>query len=82
MLVANIIKPIVRFEDMCNKEEMQELIHSFTQLPEMYQQNILGVVRDKISLYEMQMNVEQLRNGFTIGFKVPESGMYHDDKKR
>jgi hypothetical protein len=47
----------------------------------MYQQNILGIVRDKIQLYEMQTNVEQLRNGFVVGFKVPESQNHSDDKE-
>jgi hypothetical protein len=66
---------------MCDENELNELIHSFTKLPEMYQQNILGVVRDKIRLYEMQMNVDDLRNGFIVGFKVNESHVNYDDKE-
>ena len=66
---------------MCNKDEMQELIQCFTKLPEMYQQHILGIVRDKIQLYEMQTNVEQLRNGFVVGFKAPESQAHPEDKE-
>lgn len=66
---------------MCNKDEMQELIQSFTKLPDMYQQNILGIVRDKIQLYEMQTNVEELRNGFSVGFKVHENQNHCDDKE-
>ena len=54
---------------MCTKEEMYELTQSFVKLPNMYQQNILGVVRHKIQLYK----IEQLKNGFDIDFKVPES---------
>ncbi|MEN9897093.1 MAG: hypothetical protein RLZZ66_742 [Pseudomonadota bacterium] len=54
---------------MCSKEEMQELMQSFGKLPNMYQQNILGVVRQKIQLYQ----IEQIKNGFEIDFKVPES---------
>jgi hypothetical protein len=54
---------------MCTKEEMHELTQSFEKLPTMYQQNILGIVRHKIQLYQ----IEQIKNGFDIGFKVPES---------
>jgi len=54
---------------MCTKEEMYELTQSFVKLPNMYQQNILGVVRHKIQLYK----IEQIKNGFDIDFKVPES---------
>ena len=67
---------------MCDENELNELIYSFTKLPKMYQQNILGVVRDKIRLYEMQMNVDELRNGFIVGFKVIESQITHDDKEK
>ena len=35
---------------MCAKEEMHELTQSFEKLPNMYQQNILGIVRHKIQL--------------------------------
>ncbi|GDX85944.1 hypothetical protein LBMAG43_19860 [Methylococcaceae bacterium] len=66
---------------MCNKDEMQELIQSFTNLPEMYQQNVLGIVRDKIQLYEMQTNVEQLRNGLVVGFKATESQNHSEDNE-
>jgi homoserine trans-succinylase len=48
---------------------MYELTQSFVKLPNMYQQNILGVVRHKIQLYK----IEQIKNGFDIDFKVPES---------
>jgi hypothetical protein len=65
---------------MCEENELNELIYSFTKLPEMYQQNILGVVRDKIRLYEMQMNVEDLRNGFIVGFKLHENHVTHDEE--
>ena len=54
---------------MCTKEEMYELTQSFVKLPNMYQQNILGVVRHKIQLYK----IEQIKNGLDIDFKVPES---------
>ena len=66
---------------MCTKEEMYELTQSFVKLPNMYQQNILGIVRDKIQLYEMQTNVEQLRNGFVVGFKATESQNHSEDKE-
>lgn len=66
---------------MCEEDELNELIYSFTKLPEMYQQNILGVVRDKIRLYEMQMNVEELRNEFIVGCRIDESQITHDDKE-
>ena len=69
MLAINFINLKAGMVIMCNKEEMQELIQCFINLPDMYQQNILGIVRDKIQLYEMQTNVEQLRNGFVVGFK-------------
>jgi hypothetical protein len=67
---------------MCRQDELNELMLSFTKLPEMYQQNILGVVRDKIRLYEMQMKIEDLRNQFIVGFKVLDSHIIHDDKER
>ncbi|MEN9898301.1 MAG: hypothetical protein RLZZ66_1950 [Pseudomonadota bacterium] len=54
---------------MCSKEEMQELTQSFVKLPSMYQQNILGVVRHKIQIYQ----IEQIKNGFDVEFKAPES---------
>lgn len=54
---------------MCTKEEMNELKQSFEKLPTMYQQNILGIVRHKIQLYQ----IEQIKNRFDIDFKVPES---------
>ena len=69
MLAINFINLKAGMVIMCNKEEMQELIQCFINLPDMYQQNILGIVRDKIQLYEMQTNVEQLRNGFVVGFR-------------
>ncbi len=65
---------------MCEEDELNELIYSFTKLPKMYQQNILGVVRDKIRLYEMQMNVEELRNGFILGFKIHDNHATHYEK--
>jgi hypothetical protein len=48
---------------------MYELTQSFEKLPSMYQQNILGIVRHKIQLYQ----IEQIKNGFEINCKVPES---------
>ena len=43
--------------------------------------SVLGIVRDKIQLYEMQTNVEQLRNGFVVGFKATESQNHSEDKE-
>ena len=54
---------------MCTKDEMDELVLSYSRLPNMYQQNILGIVRHKIQLYQ----IEQIKNGFEINCKVPES---------
>jgi hypothetical protein len=54
---------------MCTKEEMYELTQSFEKLPNMYQQNILGIVRHKIQLYQKKKK----KNGFEINCKVPES---------
>ena len=81
MLVINFINLKAGMVIMCNQEEMQELIQCFTKLPDMYQQNILGIVRDKIQLYEMQTNVEQLRNGLVVGFKATESQNHSEDNE-
>ena len=81
MLAINFINLKAGMVIMCNKEEMQELIQCFINLPDMYQQNILGIVRDKIQLYEMQTNVEQLRNGLVVGFKATESQNHSEDKE-
>ncbi len=40
---------------MCSNEEIEEMIESFKQLPELYQQSVLGVVRDRKKLYELQV---------------------------
>jgi hypothetical protein len=45
---------------------MQEMIESFNRLPDMYQQSVLAVVRDRTRLYEMQMNLYVI--------KMPYSG--------
>jgi hypothetical protein len=42
---------------------------SYSRLPNMYQQNILGIVRDKIRLYQ----IEQIKIGIEIGFRVTSS---------
>ena len=54
---------------MCTKDEMDELVLSYSLLPNMYQQNILGIVRDKIRLYQ----IEQIKIGIEIGFRVTSS---------
>lgn len=54
---------------MCTKDEMDELVLSYSRLPNMYQQNILGIVRDKIRLYQ----IEQIKIGIEIGFRVTSS---------
>ena len=48
---------------------MDELVLSYSRLPNMYQQNILGIVRDKIRLYQ----IEQIKIGIEIGFRVTSS---------
>jgi hypothetical protein len=48
---------------------MDELVLSYSLLPNMYQQNILGIVRDKIRLYQ----IEQIKIGIEIGFRVTSS---------
>lgn len=40
---------------MCSNEEIEELIESFKQLPDLYRQNILGAVRERKNLYELQI---------------------------
>jgi hypothetical protein len=54
---------------MCTKDEMDELVLSYSRLPNMYQQNILGIVRDKIRLYQ----IEQIKIWIEIGFRVTSS---------
>jgi hypothetical protein len=46
---------------MCSNEELQEMIESLNRLPDMYQQSVLAVVRDRIRLYEMQMDLYVIR---------------------
>jgi hypothetical protein len=46
---------------MCSNEEMQEMIECFNRLPDMYQQSVLSVVRDRTRLYEMQMNLYTIK---------------------
>jgi hypothetical protein len=46
---------------MCSEEEMKEMLESFNRLPDMYQQSVLSVVRDRVQLYEMQMNLYTIR---------------------
>jgi hypothetical protein len=46
---------------MCSNEELQEMIESFNRLPDMYQQSVLSVVRDRTRLYDMQMNLYVIR---------------------
>ena len=50
---------------MCSDKEMQEMFESFNRLPDMYQQSVLSVVRDRVRLYEMQMNVYTIRMPFS-----------------
>lgn len=38
---------------MCSAEELNEMVTTFKQLPESYQQSILDVVRDRKQLYDM-----------------------------
>ena len=40
---------------MCSNEEIKEMIESYKQLPELYQQSIIGFVRDRMTLYELQI---------------------------
>ncbi len=46
---------------MCSHEELQEMIENFNRLPDMYQQSVLAVVRDRVMLYEMQMNLYTIK---------------------
>ncbi len=39
---------------MCSNEEIEEMIETFKELPDLYQQCILGVVRDRKALYDLQ----------------------------
>lgn len=39
---------------MCSNEEIEEMIETFKELPDLYQQCILGVVRDRKMLYDSQ----------------------------
>lgn len=39
---------------MCSNEEIEEMMTTFKELPDLYQQCILGVVRDRKMLYDLQ----------------------------
>ncbi len=45
---------------MCSKEETDEIVETFKQLPDLYQKWILGVVRDRKSLYDLQVAASRL----------------------
>jgi hypothetical protein len=40
---------------MCNEEELDEMVTTFKQLPESYQQSILDMVRDRKQLYDLHV---------------------------
>ncbi len=59
---------------MCSNEEIEEMIESFKQLPDLYQQGILGVIRDRKNLYELQVACCQSKSHLNESyFKTIES---------
>lgn len=53
---------------MCSNEEIEELIESFRQLPDLYRQSILGAVRERKNLYELQIASGQSEKCLSLAY--------------
>ncbi len=47
---------------MCTNQEFKEIVRTFRQLPDLYQQSIIGVIRHRKELYDLQLTVDDMRN--------------------
>ncbi len=53
---------------MCTNQEFKEIMRTFRQLPDLYQQSIIGVIRHRKELYDLQLTVENMRNPHRTNF--------------
>lgn len=49
---------------MCTSKELKEIIRTFKQLPDLYQQSIIGVIRHRKELYDLQLTVDGMRQTY------------------
>jgi hypothetical protein len=49
---------------MCTSKEFKEIMRTFKQLPDLYQQSIIGVIRHRKELYDLQLTVDGMRQTY------------------